>query len=799
MLKALLVGLVVAMLAVAAQSVGAAPPVGAGGNTSQTIAIKQFLRWSNAQYGDQGDVRTAEGRLYAWAKAGTSYSGLVSKATSAFSLKPSAAADLVPLILKRGSSQSGGPSKQLANRFVSLSHAHPRSGTLLIEAARTINDRVGCDKVAPYERLLAGREDADTDRVRLYKRFYCLQLLTERTTLDPTSVAPYVALAQLAESDNPLLALAFHRVADQKAERSAAVSKTVRQKLRMLTLTAELNQGRLRSAVALLPAQDGTADDPLLRWINADTRRTLAAAFLLLGKPARAAWWRKAAISEPLGATPWTDSYYLSLPSPSAVAYENALLDRLEKPVDSGHFDFLVEYYRLFDQDSADLPWQAVWQRAYDLLAVRDGYPGFAQSPVPYGLRPSQIEATRAEAIKQCYHCAPDLIGAINRIAREPLQPEAERKAQQTDDLPAPILGQMNAEIAAPVPYWTLHQLPAPFRHPPGPPPHVFKDGSSILNMPPSTKPSSPPEWASRLPTGTLVRYERDGQRIIAITASQSLDPTGEISAGGYWVSISQDGGKHFAPPLYTGLRMFEPYVVMSESKFPMVSDGNLRLEVEVRKLDDKEITLPPIALIVKEREDNLYLSIPLSNLARDSDGDGLTDIEDWAMLLNPRNPDVNGNGVPNGRDMLPQVPTSRATSRYAAPVAAVLRQIFGTSLGAIVTTSATSRQPARAAAVGRGETDLYNNASALFVEAPAKYFEGIKIGKRVIVLNVAQIEALEQARGRFFYSSIPVLVVSHDGAQALVVWSDGWAGGTVLVKHSAGKWVVTRLSNWIS
>ena len=264
-------------------------------------------------------------------------------------------------------------------------------------------------------------------------------------------------------------------------------------------------------------------------------------------------------------------------------------------------------------------------------------------------------------------------------------------------------------------------------------------------------------------------------------------------------MSISNDSGKHFAPPLYTGLRMFEPYVVIPESKLPMISHGQLQLEVEIRKLDDKDIFLPPIALIVKKRQNNLYLSISLADLARDSDGDDLTDIEDWAMLLNPHNPDVNDNGVPNGRDMLPQVPASPAASRDAAPVAAVLRQFFGKSLGAIVTTSATSQQPARAAALGTGETDLYNSASALFMEAPAKYFEGIQIGKRVIVLNAAQTAALERARGRFFYASIPVLVVSHDGTQALIVWSNGWTGGTYLIKKSAGKWKVTTLSSWIS
>ena len=414
------------------------------------------------------------------------------------------------------------------------SRTHPKNQVPLLEAARAINDKVGCNNVAPYERLLAGRKDADADRVLLYSHFYCLQLLTERTTLDSASTTPYLTLAQLGEPDNPLLALAFHRMADQKAEHSPAVSETVRQKLRMLTLTLELQQGRLQDAIALLPAHDGDADEPLLLWINADTRRTLAAALLLLGKPARAAWWRKMAISEPLGNTPWAESVPIGKPKPAVVAYQNALLDRLVKPVDNDNFDFLEEYYRFSDQGTLDLPWQAVWQRAYNLLAVRYDYPGFAQSAVPYALQRDQLGATRAEAIKDCYRCAPDLIAAINRIADEPLQSEVAQQAEKASELPTPILKQMNAEIAAPLPYWTLHRLPAAFRRVPRPAPHVSKDGLSLLRMPPPANSDQAPKWASLLPAGTLVRYQQNGKRVIAITVSQSLDPTGEISAGGY-------------------------------------------------------------------------------------------------------------------------------------------------------------------------------------------------------------------------------------------------------------------------
>lgn len=307
------------------------------------------------------------------------------------------------------------------------------------------------------------------------------------------------------------------------------------------------------------------------------------------------------------------------------------------------------------------------------------------------------------------------------------------------------------------------------------------------------------PEWASRLPSGTLVRYEQEGRRIVAITVSQSLDPTGEISAGGYWLSRSHDGGRSFAPPLYTGLRMFEPYVVLPHSGLPIIAGNHIQLEVKALKLDDQHIMLPPVALQFQERRDGIYLDISFADLARDSDRDGLTDIAEWAMLLNPHRSDTDGDGIPDGRDMLPQVPESHGTSRYATPLVVVLRELFGTSLGAIVTTSATTSGPLQPTRLGTGETDEYNDAGTSFMRAPAAYFEGIQLRQRVIVLNEAQAEALTHARGTFFPSSIATFVMSHDGTQALVVWSNGWTGGVLVFNKVDGSWKTETLSHWIT
>src|SRR4029077_13350111 len=67
------------------------------------------------------------------------------------------------------------------------------------------------------------------------------------------------------------------------------------------------------------------------------------------------------------------------------------------------------------------------------------------------------------------------------------------------------------------------------------------------------------------------VRVESDSAgRVAAIGVSQDYDPIGEISPGAYWIVLSSDGGKTWGRPLYTGLRVNQPYVVRELSALPL-------------------------------------------------------------------------------------------------------------------------------------------------------------------------------------------------------------------------------------
>src|SRR5262249_36546040 len=59
------------------------------------------------------------------------------------------------------------------------------------------------------------------------------------------------------------------------------------------------------------------------------------------------------------------------------------------------------------------------------------------------------------------------------------------------------------------------------------------------------------------------VRAEKEGEEAVAVGLSQDYDPVGEISRGAYWVLRSHDGGRTWGAPLYSGLRLQQPYVIL--------------------------------------------------------------------------------------------------------------------------------------------------------------------------------------------------------------------------------------------
>ncbi len=333
-------------------------------------------------------------------------------------------------------------------------------------------------------------------------------------------------------------------------------------------------------------------------------------------------------------------------------------------------------------------------------------------------------------------------------------------------------------------------------------------------STPPSVTPTPPPfaelplperyrgtrPQSARVPTGTAdlppgfmpVRFERSGARAAAISVSQSYDPTGEVSQGGYWLHLSEDGGRSWQTPLYTGLAQSFPYVVPATSRLPMLNGDRLDLEVAVEEIDTASITYPPVGLRTRRRAENLYLQIPLANLSRDSDGDGLTDIAARSLLLDR----------PRGAAATPFVVGSDAGADCAAPdpdraaLIALLERLFSRGSGAIVEPVDRAAEAPLMAGWRRATASAER---PVFIQGDPSDYRCLRANRLMVVYSEADIAALERFRPDFHAVKVPPIVYNRDRDRGYVIYSLGWAGGTFRLRLVDGAWVFDEISSWIS
>lgn len=144
------------------------------------------------------------------------------------------------------------------------------------------------------------------------------------------------------------------------------------------------------------------------------------------------------------------------------------------------------------------------------------------------------------------------------------------------------------------------------------------------------------------------------------------LDNGFEAGYGGISVAYSSDAGKTW-DYYYTGLTQSDPLFVKWYSKYPLIDDdGNIQIEACMTKLVLSPLFSNPGYKVTK---DGLLLSIDMKTLRMDSDGDGLTDIEETKLRTDPHNVDTDNDGVPDNLDLNPRcnVPRTEKTIVYEA------------------------------------------------------------------------------------------------------------------------------------
>ncbi|MFY0638545.1 hypothetical protein [Maricaulis maris] len=299
-----------------------------------------------------------------------------------------------------------------------------------------------------------------------------------------------------------------------------------------------------------------------------------------------------------------------------------------------------------------------------------------------------------------------------------------------------------------------------------------------------------------------VVRLEPRGEVWDLIYTSTELDPTGEVSAGGYWYVQSEPGGTEWQQPVYLGLQPLFPYVILPGSSLPMIAGDRLQLAVVVRQLDPASITFPPIGMALNREEDDLMITAPLSALTRDRDEDGLTDVFEHRIGLDMSNPDTDGDGFDDGIDGLPLTPFDPARMHDAELMRLMIGEVLGHDAAAIrvpVQEQGAGLEEVMASVLA-GRSVPPSSRSTLILKGEPDLFAGVISDQRLIVLDDAAEARMSPEYGITYPLGFSVILPNSDHSQVYVVWSAGWTGGEFYIRRDgAGAYELTVTSSWIT
>jgi len=134
----------------------------------------------------------------------------------------------------------------------------------------------------------------------------------------------------------------------------------------------------------------------------------------------------------------------------------------------------------------------------------------------------------------------------------------------------------------------------------------------------------------------------------------------------GIWIAYSENSGKDWSY-YYTGITQKQPVFVKFYSQRPLIKEKG-KLEIEaclMRQLSPFSHPIPDVSYECVK--DGIYLAFDMNVIARDSDGDGLTDIVEDKFFTDKFNKDTDGNGISDNLDMNPRVnyPRTKKSKMY--------------------------------------------------------------------------------------------------------------------------------------
>jgi Bacterial TSP3 repeat len=267
------------------------------------------------------------------------------------------------------------------------------------------------------------------------------------------------------------------------------------------------------------------------------------------------------------------------------------------------------------------------------------------------------------------------------------------------------------------------------------------------------------------LPKATVLAAKIGGDEL-GVYRSYRLEPSSELGDAGYRLVLKRGAAKPADVSL--GFSEMRPYVIVADTRLQLLDGDTLRLRADIREIDDKSITFPPVALRAKRERQNVLLTCSLPELMKDSDGDGLTDLEESRLGTDPANADTDGDGLRDGDDPTPLGAAKPSTPEEEVWVAAMKNVVAS-----------------------------YARDGMLLAETkgPRLALSGVKM--RVLELTADEIEAYKARFGEHVTFALDIKMESAD--KATVGMSFGWTGGTWKGERTPSGWTFKTSGMWIT
>ena len=295
-------------------------------------------------------------------------------------------------------------------------------------------------------------------------------------------------------------------------------------------------------------------------------------------------------------------------------------------------------------------------------------------------------------------------------------------------------------------------------------------------------------EYIGKVEKYSILKHEKKDNIEAFIYTSYEYEELFYGGGPGIWIAYSENNGKDWNY-YYTGIVQGQPAFIKYYSPRPLIKEKN-KLEIEACLFRQISSFSHPIGADFECVKDGIYLVFDINIIAKDSDGDGLTDIVEDKLYLDKYNKDTDRDGIPDYLDMNPRVHYSR-TEKTKIYEAILNDEIDWNTKG-----------------IGRllfSENTTFNatdSTETILIVTDNEDLMGIHPKKhRVIFMTTDEYQdkAKPYNMNQRRMSFSPLFKVDNKKNTYKISHSYGTGGTEYLIKKSKKGWTIEILSVWIS